>query len=76
MTYENGMRGDYNNNWINPAEFEGAVNQEIEVYGTLGRGMIDQQDRGFCLADRLQQGPLQQIGIGKDLTLHGLCNLS
>lgn len=47
VTYDNGMRGDYNNNWINPREFEGAVNQEIEVYGTLGRGMVDQQDRGF-----------------------------
>lgn len=47
VTYENGMRGDYNNNWINPAEFEGAVNQEIEVYGIYGRGFVDQQDRGF-----------------------------
>ena len=47
ITYDNGMRGDFNNTWINPAEFEGAVNQEIEVYGTLGRGFVDQQDRGF-----------------------------
>lgn len=47
VTYDNGMRGDYNNNWINPAEFEGAVNQEIELYGIYGRGMVDQQDRGF-----------------------------
>lgn len=47
VTYEDGMRGDYNNNWINPAEFEGAVNQEIELYGIYGRGMVDQQDRGF-----------------------------
>jgi hypothetical protein len=47
VTYDNGMRGDFNNNWINPAEFEGAVNQEIEVYGVLGRGFVDQQDRGF-----------------------------
>ncbi len=47
VTYDTGMRGDYNNNWINPAEFEGAVNQEIEVYGIYGRGMVDQQDRGF-----------------------------
>lgn len=47
VTYDNGMRGDYNNNWINPAEFEGAVNQEIEVYGIYGRGMVDQQDRGY-----------------------------
>ncbi len=47
VTYDNGMRGDYNNNWINPEEFEGAVNQELEVYGILGRGFVDQQDRGF-----------------------------
>jgi predicted dehydrogenase len=47
VTYDNGMRGDYNNNWINPAEFEGAVNQEIELYGIYGRGFVDQQDRGF-----------------------------
>ncbi|MCH8828875.1 MAG: Gfo/Idh/MocA family oxidoreductase [Planctomycetes bacterium] len=47
VTYHNGMRGDYNNNWINPAEFEGAVNQEIELYGIYGRGLVDQQDRGY-----------------------------
>jgi predicted dehydrogenase len=47
ITYDNGMRGDYNNTWINPEEFEGAVNQEIEVYGVMGRGIVDQQDRGF-----------------------------
>lgn len=47
VTYQDGMRGDYSNNWINPAEFEGAVNQEIEIYGIYGRGFVDQQDRGF-----------------------------
>ncbi|MDG2128663.1 MAG: Gfo/Idh/MocA family oxidoreductase [Fuerstiella sp.] len=47
VTYDNGMRGDYNNNWINPEEFEGAVNQEIELYGIYGRGMVDQQERGY-----------------------------
>ncbi|MCH2200628.1 MAG: Gfo/Idh/MocA family oxidoreductase [Fuerstiella sp.] len=47
VTYDDGMRGDYNNNWINPAEFEGAVNQEIELYGIYGRGIVDQQDRGY-----------------------------
>ena len=47
VTYQDGMRGDYNNHWINPAEFEGAVNQEIEVYGIYGRGIVDQQDRGY-----------------------------
>ncbi|MEW6235974.1 MAG: Gfo/Idh/MocA family oxidoreductase [Candidatus Omnitrophota bacterium] len=47
ITYADGMYGEYHNNWINPRDFEGAVNQEIEVYGTLGRGMVDQQDRGY-----------------------------
>ncbi len=47
VTYTDGMYGDYHNNWINPRDFEGAVNQEIEIYGILGRGMVDQQDRGF-----------------------------
>jgi len=47
VTYADGMRGDYSNNWINPREFEGAVNQEIEVFGIYGRGFVDQQDRGF-----------------------------
>lgn len=47
VTYDNGMRGDYNNNWINPEEFEGAVNQEIELYGVYGRGIVDQQERGY-----------------------------
>ncbi len=47
VTYHDGMRGDYNNHWINPAEFEGAVNQEIELYGIYGRGLVDQQDRGY-----------------------------
>jgi predicted dehydrogenase len=47
VTYDNGMRGDYNNNWINPEEFEGAVNQEIELYGIYGRGIVDQQERGY-----------------------------
>jgi len=47
ITYDDGMRGDFNNTWINPPEFEGAVNQEIEVYGILGRGFVDQQSRGY-----------------------------
>lgn len=47
VTYTNGMRGDFNNAWINPYEFEGNVNQDIEVYGILGRGFVDQQERGF-----------------------------
>ncbi len=47
VVYRDGMFGEFHNNWINPRDFEGAVNQEIEVYGVLGRGMVDQQDRGY-----------------------------
>ena len=47
VTYDCGMRGDFHNHWINPEEFEGAVNQELEVHGIYGRGFVDQQDRGF-----------------------------
>ncbi len=88
VTYEDGMRGDYNNNWINPAEFEGAVNQEIEVYGTLGRGIVDQQDRGYretIIGDgsrtrnpafggriRHEGGQLELFGYGKASIVAGL----
>jgi predicted dehydrogenase len=47
VTYTDGMYGEYHNNWINPRDFDGAVNQEIELYGALGRGIVDQQERGF-----------------------------
>lgn len=88
VTYNNGMRGDYNNNWINPAEFEGAVNQEIELYGIYGRGMVDQQDRGFreaIIGDgsrtrnpsfggriRHHGGHLELFGYGKASIVSGL----
>lgn len=88
VTYDNGMRGDYNNNWINPAEFEGAVNQEIELYGIYGRGIVDQQDRGFreavigdgsrtrnpSFGGRIQHigGNLEIFGYGKASIASGL----
>ncbi len=88
VTYDNGMRGDYNNNWINPAEFEGAVNQEIELYGIYGRGFVDQQDRGFretvtgdgtrtrnpTFGGRIQHagGNLEIFGYGKASIVSGL----
>ena len=88
VTYENGMRGDYNNNWINPAEFEGAVNQEIELYGIYGRGIVDQQERGYreaiigdgsrtrnpSFGGRIhhQGGELEIFGYGKASIVAGL----
>ena len=88
VTYDNGMRGDYNNNWINPAEFEGAVNQELEVYGVYGRGLVDQQDRGYreaiigdgsrtrnpTFGGRIQHhgGNLEIFGYGKASIISGM----
>jgi predicted dehydrogenase len=88
VTYHDGMRGDYNNNWINPAEFEGAVNQEIELYGIYGRGLVDQQDRGYreavigagsrtlnpSFGGRIQHrgGHLELFGYGKASIASGL----
>jgi hypothetical protein len=88
VTYHDGMRGDYNNNWINPPEFEGAVNQEIELYGIYGRGLVDQQDRGFreaiigdgsrtrnpSFGGRVQHqgGHLELFGYGKASIASGL----
>jgi predicted dehydrogenase len=47
VVYDNGMRIEYVNAWINPKDFEGPVNQEMEIVGTLGRVFVDQQDRGM-----------------------------
>ena len=49
VQYDNGMNVTYVNNWINPADFEGPVNQELELIGTKGRVFVDQQDRGMRL---------------------------
>ncbi len=52
VTYDNGMEALYINAWINPADFEGPVNQEIKVFCTRGHAFMDQQDRGlrYCIA--------------------------
>jgi predicted dehydrogenase len=47
VQYDNGMSVQYVNAWINPADFEGPVNQEMEIVGTNGRVFVDQQDRGM-----------------------------
>jgi predicted dehydrogenase len=47
VDYTNGMRVYYVNNWINPREFEGPVNQEMEIVGTRGKIEFDQQYRGL-----------------------------
>ncbi len=47
VDYASGLRVDYVNHWINPKEFEGAVNQEMELTGTRGKVEFDQQDRGL-----------------------------
>ncbi len=52
VQYDNGMNVHYVNAWVNPADFEGPVNQECEIVGTKGRVVVDQQDRGMrsCIA--------------------------
>ena len=47
VDYRDGLRVYYVNSWINPAEFEGSVNQEMELAGTRGKVEFDQQDRGL-----------------------------
>jgi predicted dehydrogenase len=48
--YEGGLSVAYVNAWINPPEFEGPVNQEMELVGVRGRVEFDQQDRGLRAA--------------------------
>lgn len=47
VDYRSGLRVYYVNAWINPREFEGNVNQEMEIVGTRGKIELDQQDRGL-----------------------------
>jgi predicted dehydrogenase len=47
VDWDNGMSVYFQNNWINPADFEGPVNQEHEIVGTDGKVESDQQYRGF-----------------------------
>ncbi len=53
VQYDTGMSVQYVNAWVNPADFEGAVNQEMEIVGSKGRVFVDQQDRGLrsCITD-------------------------
>jgi predicted dehydrogenase len=50
VEYDSGMSVAYVNAWINPPDFEGPVNQEMEIVGTRGRIEFDQQDRGLRAA--------------------------
>jgi len=47
VQYDNGLSVQYVNAWVNPDDFEGAVNQEMEIIGSKGRVFVDQQDRGL-----------------------------
>ena len=47
VDYANGMSVHFHNNWINPDDFEGPVNQGHEVVGADGKVESDQQYRGF-----------------------------
>ena len=47
VDFENGMSVNFMNNWINPEDFEGNVNQGHEIVGTDGKVESDQQYRGF-----------------------------
>ena len=47
VDYQSGLRVYYVNSWINPKEFEGNVNQEMELVGTRGKIEFDQQYRGL-----------------------------
>jgi predicted dehydrogenase len=47
VDWDNGMSIYFQNNWINPPDFEGPVNQEHEIVGADGKVESDQQYRGF-----------------------------
>lgn len=47
VDFDNGMSIYFHNNWINPADFEGNVNQGHEIVGADGKVESDQQYRGF-----------------------------
>ena len=47
VEFANGMSINFHNNWITPADFEGAVNQGHEIVGAEGKVESDQQYRGF-----------------------------
>jgi predicted dehydrogenase len=47
VDWDNGMSIYFQNNWINPPDFEGPVNQGHEIVGSEGKVESDQQYRGF-----------------------------
>jgi predicted dehydrogenase len=47
VDYTNGLRVYYVNSWVQPRDFEGPVNQEMEITGTRGKIEFDQQYRGL-----------------------------
>lgn len=47
VDWDNGMSIYFQNNWINPPDFEGPVNQGHEIVGADGKVESDQQYRGF-----------------------------
>jgi predicted dehydrogenase len=47
VDWDNGMSITFQNNWINPPDFEGPVNQGHEIVGADGKVESDQQYRGF-----------------------------
>ncbi len=47
VAHAGGTLVSYENNWITPADFEGPVNQESHVLGTLGKAESDSQYRGL-----------------------------
>ncbi|HIB86799.1 TPA: Gfo/Idh/MocA family oxidoreductase [Candidatus Poribacteria bacterium] len=47
VIFDNGMHVHFANNWITPDDFEGPVNQEIEILMTGGKIESDSQYRGL-----------------------------
>ena len=47
VLFDNGAHVQFNNHWIQPADFEGPVNQECEIVGTRGKIESDSQYRGL-----------------------------
>jgi predicted dehydrogenase len=82
VQYDNGMSVQYVNAWVNPADFEGAVNQEMEIVGSRGRVFVDQQDRGLrsCITDAGTrthnphfQGEVPRQGLAGSTSCIGYC---
>jgi len=82
ITHKCGLTIIYENNWLTPADFEGPVNQESHMVGTLGKIESDSQYRGlrywietkgsrttnthFFRQVARPDGSLASLGYGKD----------